>query len=168
MLILEIFFLVVVFLVLSWLVGEEWFFLVGAVVGGAIFGALLYVQVNVASIFTFLLYAVPLYLIIGGLWSVTKWYTYVRKAKRLYDEYGPNDTVVSPYLNRGYAFKKNSNEVSIDSIRPHASHNKSRIVGWISLWPFSITQTLLRDVFTMIYDFFSGTYDRISRRAFGG
>jgi hypothetical protein len=49
-----------------------------------------------------------------------------------------------------------------------ASHNKDRIVAWISLWPMSGFLFFFEDIvlkfFSNIYELFAGVFDRITKR----
>lgn len=65
-----------------------------------------------------------------------------------------------------YVDKDNTVKVSIS-----AGDNKARIIGWMSLWPFSMLGTLVDDLllrlWQRIYEVFSGVYQRISDKVLG-
>lgn len=54
--------------------------------------------------------------------------------------------------------------------RPRAAHNKSRIVAWMSFWPFSMVGTVLNDpirrMFNWAYNLLSSLYQRMSDYVF--
>lgn len=102
------------------------------------------------TVFQFLFYNpgtaigfILLYSLIGVVWSVAKWFFYVKK---LVDE-------------KCYDFE--------NKVQP--SNNKSRITGWMIYWPLSAAWTLINDpvrkFFNMIFEQFEGIYESISERA---
>jgi len=54
--------------------------------------------------------------------------------------------------------------------RPRASKNKSRIVAWMSFWPFSLIGTLLNDpvrrLFNFLFAWFKALYQQMADRIF--
>lgn len=54
--------------------------------------------------------------------------------------------------------------------RPQASTNKTRIVAWMSFWPFSLVGTVVNDpvrrLLNWLYNLLSGTYQRMSDHIF--
>jgi hypothetical protein len=98
------------------------------------------------------------YLALGVIWSVKKWYTFVvEKKKDLLDTYEKR-------VNKNSA----GNETFVSyakSFQPKASEYKTRIVGWMGLWPFSFSWWVLtwpRRAFVWLYDRLSTLFDRIS------
>lgn len=80
------------------------------------------------------------YVIVGVAWSMFKWYRFLVEQK-----------------------------ASGRTSAPAASQFKSRILGWMVLWPFSFTWWVLsmpRRMFSWIYDQLSTLYDRIAQRVF--
>ena len=55
-----------------------------------------------------------------------------------------------------------------DMERPRASKNKSRIVAWMSLWPFSVVGTILNDpirrLFNFLFNWFKALYQQMADR----
>lgn len=100
------------------------------------------------------------YLALGVLWSIKKWYTFVveKKAEILirFNNLSPQKTTFADYAK---------------DQRPTAARNKERIVVWMTLWPFSFSWWILlwpRRAFTWIYNRLSTLYDRISERLWNG
>ena len=89
------------------------------------------------------------YFIIGGVWSLFKWYFYLKQVRR-----GMN--------------KNNDRERPYHS---YAANNKAKIMAWIGHWPFSIIGTVIGDfVFEIgrkVFDYLGGTYARIEKHVFG-
>lgn len=79
------------------------------------------------------------YITVGLIWSLIKWFMYLRKMKR-----------------EGYTKESRILQVS---------ENKGTIILWMSYWPISLIATLLNDplrkLITEIFDYFSGTYQKI-------
>ena len=88
------------------------------------------------------------YFIVGGVWSLFKWYLYLTNVRTEMKEYGKKE-------------------------RPHNSYarnNKARIMAWIGHWPFSIVGTFFGDflyrIGRTIYNYLGGTYERIEKAVF--
>lgn len=96
------------------------------------------------------------YFLIGVIWAFFKWYRYIIKSlkdfKTIWDQHpDPNSTFE--------IYKKNR--------KPTAANNKSRITGWISLWPFSMGWwglTFPRRAAVWLYDRLSTVFDRIATK----
>jgi hypothetical protein len=96
---------------------------------------------------------------IGGAWSVFRWFKYCRAyiAKDAYhtaeasELRGWKDT--APYI-------MNPSEFYASKLNP--SKHKSRLIGWISYWPWSLVWTVSGDFLTGIYDALSNVYSRIA------
>jgi hypothetical protein len=89
------------------------------------------------------------YFIIGAGWSVIRWYRYLIKVRnrlrKTKDSYYRSEAMVS--------------------------NNKSRITGWITLWPFSVVGTFCGDFIVRlasnIYDALSTVYERLEQHVMG-
>jgi hypothetical protein len=95
------------------------------------------------------------YVLIGVLWSVVKWYFYLVKIRK--------------ELKANLA----SGVRRVGDTRPRrsfAKNNKARITGWMAHWPFSIVGTIVGDflleLWNTIYEWLSGVYERIETRVF--
>lgn len=92
---------------------------------------------------------IVVYSLLGGIWSVPKWFLYSIKQRN------------KELLNAKVARRKPQ--------RPKSSYvrnNKARITWWISHWPFSIIGTFIGDflvqIWDKVYEMFDGLYTRIS------
>jgi hypothetical protein len=102
------------------------------------------------------------YLAIGVVWSFKKWYSFV--VETLAD-------LRAKYNKPNYINKTASGNETFESYakehRPTAADNKSRITGWMALWPFSFTWWVLtwpRHAFVWLYNRLSTVFDRISAK----
>lgn len=89
---------------------------------------------------------------IGGVWSIWRWMRYCKKTV----EKGTGN----------YQTWKGGEKVDISAeehfqemLAPNA--HKSRLIGWIVYWPWSMVWNVLGDFFTGIYDFLSNIYERV-------
>ena len=89
------------------------------------------------------------YFIIGGVWSLFKWYLYLTNVREDMKETGKTERPYNSY----------------------ARNNKARIMAWIGHWPFSIIGTFFGDflyrIGNKIYNYLGGTYERIEKSVFG-
>jgi hypothetical protein len=89
------------------------------------------------------------YLVIGLLWSIAKWFFFLRKIR---DDYDPS-----------YSSFRISNY--------KASNHKERITHWMMYWPLSAVWTLINDPFKRMFDEifrkFSSLYDKMSYKMLG-
>lgn len=108
---------------------------------------------------------VALYFVAGTLWSIAKWWFYVRTQREDYDEkkrryLDRNDVdgdVIPSSLKRGWA--------DFAPEKPSAANNKEKILRWMSFWPWSALWTLINDpikkLFKAIYKRLQNLYQRI-------
>lgn len=93
------------------------------------------------------------YAVIGIVWSMFRWFRFVKaKADYFREQHGSSLT-------------DSQRQDLAREIR--ASHNKSRITGWIAYWPWSLVWNLTGDFFKMIYEGLQGVYQKISDKAIG-
>lgn len=126
------------------------------------------------------------YFSIGTVWSIFKWYFFVRNKRELYlaakEEYAKNppemkwergDKVAEikefpSAWEKSYERGKFLN--SKKGLEPLPGDNKSRILMWMAYWPWSAFWTLINDsvkkVYKFIYENISGLLLRISKAAF--
>lgn len=134
---------------------------------------------------------VIIYLAVGTVWSVYKWYRFLLKSRnncedkmrawlssqsefaRIYNhttqEYTPAKyelpPVGSPVIVPNH-LKANLAQYLIPSV----NQNKSRIVSWMMYWPTSVVWHLLsdwvREIFDTIYRFFKGVFTSLRNRIF--
>lgn len=144
---------------------------------------------HVADLFAFVkghvletLLGVGVYLVIGIVWSFIKWFSFLHKhldkfteAKEAFlKQYDlPSDTklTVSTIESKdkstswsGYHFDRSLLK------KPLANDNKSKIIAWMSLWPFSLVGTVINDpvrrFFTFCFNRLKSFYQAISNHVF--
>ena len=117
---------------------------------------------------------------IGTVWSVAKWWFYVRERR---DDYNQKKLKFIKRHNLGLKVTDAIPEdklleydgwigsMRIGVARPDPSAHKSRIMTWMVYWPWSMLWTLINDpikkLFKAIYARIEGVYERISDRLFG-
>lgn len=133
------------------------FLTVGAMVGTALFTDAL-VGVKLA----YLASGLAAYVLVGIIWSFKKWYSFVVETLR---------TLRARYNDSGYVNKKAPGNETFEGYakekQPLAAQNKQRIVGWMALWPFSMSWWVLtwpRHAFVWAYNRLSTVFDRISAK----
>lgn len=126
-------------------------------------------------------YAVGGYFVLGTIWSVIKWWFFVKAERRRYDEFKAN------FLRRqgveGLSIPEDLRQKFKDSledlryenkieIRPQVGNHKARIYLWMAYWPWSMIWTIINDpvrrVFTEIYTQIKATLQRISDHIWKG
>ena len=86
---------------------------------------------------------VGIYLVGGMSWSVAKWYFHLLRAREQYQEAlgklkQPVDEKVKQDL--------------LTTYKPHVGRNKSRILFWMTYWPFSAAWTVIHDPVTWFFN----------------
>tara|TARA_B110000503_G_C7099463_1_gene393126 strand:- start:221 stop:751 length:531 start_codon:yes stop_codon:yes gene_type:complete len=98
------------------------------------------------------------YFFAGAVWSLVKWYFWLVKLRRRIDAGEAQDRVLYT--------------AGVRQFPPHPGDHKSRIIGWIALWPASMLWTMINDPVRRaaeeIYARLGGTYQHISNRVFKG
>lgn len=99
------------------------------------------------------------YLLVGGLWSIVKWFLYSLKLRDETKEKQANKRHDDPHRNA----------------RPsesYAKNNKGLLAGWVAMWPFSMIGTFIGDFLTKLFDHvvkaLSGIYDGIANAVWKG
>jgi hypothetical protein len=112
----------------------------------------------------FLLIGIGAYLLIGGVWSVFRWFKYCRDFVTKNPYQGVND-----YSEGGNGRKLTAQEYFSKKLRP--SEHKSRLIGWIAYWPWSLIWNIVGDTLTAIYDALANVYqktaDAVIKKALG-
>lgn len=91
------------------------------------------------------------YVLVGIVWSLFKWNRYVNaKIKEVIERYGSWENAIKSL-------------VIIHEISP--SYNKSKLIGWIAWWPWSMFWDLSGDFFTMLYEGMTNAYQKITDNA---
>lgn len=91
--------------------------------------------------------SVLVYVVAGVIWSIFRWFRYVKECADYYKQY-PSQSNYSSLQDK------------ID-----AGENKSRITAWIAYWPWSLVWNLIGDVCVTIYEQLQGVYQNISNKA---
>ncbi len=88
------------------------------------------------------------YLLVGGGWSVIRWFKYCKKFIEKHPEVPSyqSDVVLKDYYK--------------EVLSP--ANKKSQITGWIIYWPWSMLWNVVGDVITVIYDALQGVYTKIA------
>lgn len=106
------------------------------------------------------------YVLVGAVWTVPKWWIYVRKSK--------NRKQLKESYNIMVKTKSRSTEVTDDEKYLAAlrivSNNKFRFYTWMAWWPLSFVFTLTRDPLTILYNWLyarlTSTFAKILLAAF--
>jgi hypothetical protein len=120
------------------------------------------------------------YFAAGTMWSICKWWFYVRKLRDKFDEYKrdflarnnradaktiPDDLRILWLNEVDYNYS-----LAPSKSKPIVAHNKSRIMTWMVYWPWSLVWTMVNDpikrLFKEIYRVIQGFMQKISDRAF--
>lgn len=118
---------------------------------GTILASIIYckpILAFVTSSWYIALATIAVYGIVGAAWSVFRWFKFCKYTVKEYP-YRGTDT-----------FYKTADEyyTSILNISTH----KSRLIGWIIYWPWSMLWNIVGDFFTGIYDTLDGVYRRVA------
>lgn len=105
------------------------------------------------------LFGALIYLAIGVVWSILKWFIFLFEKKREIEKKYNNDLIKI----------KNYFATTANSI-PVASSNKSLFSFWTIYWPLSMIWTLInnpvRRIFNVIFNFMTNTFNRMSKAVF--
>jgi len=100
------------------------------------------------------------YTFIGVIWSFFKWFQYIIKLKREYQER------ISSFTEDSVKNSSWQQSVLRDIPNPKATSKKSAIFTWIFYWPFSVIGYILNDpikkFFNFIFNNIKGLYQRIT------
>lgn len=95
-----------------------------------------------------MLACIAAYGIIGGAWSVYRWFKYCKKFIE--------DNPYSKHL------KETGKEEHFAALLSPKRH-KSRLMGWILFWPWSFVWNIIGDFVTSIYDALKRVYERVAQ-----
>jgi hypothetical protein len=113
------------------------------------------------------------YFAAGAIWSIIKWWFYVRKTREGYDE------------KKKEFLEQNGVSVMNDSLKnkwkstcayqsygiPDSLQHKAKIVTWMTYWPWSLVWTMINDpirrAFDDIYRLLRSQYQKIADKAYG-
>jgi hypothetical protein len=112
----------------------------------------------------FLLIGVGVYALAGGAWSVFRWFKYCRE----YIAKNPYKSDMLDYSS-GREVRLTATEYYSKKLKP--SEHKSRLIGWIAYWPWSLVWNIVGDTLTAIYDALANVYqktaDAVIKKALG-
>jgi hypothetical protein len=118
------------------------------------------------------------YLGVGVGWCLYRWYSLVRRARKLYQklaaEYTERDRREDKptFIARHWTFRKHRDDEGRTSFRPTPGNYKARITNWIAYWPLSVIWIGIRewvvDFLNMVYRAISGVLERISLNTWDG
>lgn len=103
------------------------------------------------------------YILIGGAWSVFKWWKYVKNCiekykKKIIEINSSSRTGENLENNLKYAKNDLENEITVN-------YYKNDIVCWIAFWPYSAFWDLSGNLISSLYDSLTNCYKNISNRA---
>jgi hypothetical protein len=108
------------------------------------------------------------YFAVGTLWGVAKWFFWLRKMRRFMEEF----SVQYPNFDHSTWREAMRRRAWPMELPPRVGEHKSKILGWMMLWPSSMIWTLLHDpvkwLFEEIYANLGGMMQGISNRVFKG
>lgn len=104
----------------------------------------------------FLLVIFSGYFIIGGLWSAFRWWKFCQN----YITDHPYNLPETDYDNKGNRVILTAKEYFSEKLKP--SKHKSRLIGWIVYWPWSLIWNIAGDTLTAIYEGLTNVYQKIS------
>ena len=105
-----------------------------------------------------------LYVCVGIVWSLFKWRDHLTSARIQ----GVITDAKEYFKKKGGTDTKEFRSSEHFPAQATPDHNKSRIVNWIALWPFSafmfVFYDLLSRFFSRLYDALSGAYESLTSR----
>jgi hypothetical protein len=109
------------------------------------------------AIWPLLILGLAAYALIGGGWSVYRWFRYCRT----YIQENPYKSV-NEHEKVSYSSGKPINLEAHDYYRKKLQPNehKSKLVGWIIYWPWSLIWNFIGDIVTTIYDSLVNVYQK--------
>ncbi len=136
------------------------------------------------------------YILIGGGWSVFKWFRFCSKLKEIIEKYVASGTdqgyrtiewnqlttaekgsALWTFLDRKYLSNRlcisdffDKDDVLRLQLSPVIGKNKARVFSWILNWPFSVVEyifdKLLKDLVDLMVELLKSTYARIGKLVF--
>jgi len=105
------------------------------------------------------------YLVAGTIWSISKWWFFVKATRRRFDRY------VKEHVET-YSYSKQQARERAKSLhgKPLATANKRRIITWMTYWPWSAVWTIINDpvrrLFKEIFYRIQKVYEAIANSAY--
>ena len=112
------------------------------------------------------------YLALGSLWSIAKWWFYVTKQRDHYNDkrrkFLREEGVKGDEIPSNLKYRW----TNLAPAKPDIYKEKQRVVRWMSFWPWSMVWTLINDpvkkFFNAVYRRMQGLLQKIADRAFAG
>jgi hypothetical protein len=101
-----------------------------------------YIKTNTVGFLTW----IGVYILIGLVWSVVKWYFFLLNARDKAVERQKDGRILENYE------------------LPTAAKNKARIITWMSYFPFSMLWTVINEPFKRLYNFLYGRFVSVFER----
>lgn len=112
------------------------------------------------------------YFAAGTLWSIAKWWFYVRNERLHYDEEKIRFLQKNEVDGTIIPDKLKSSWTRHAPAKPSASRSKDKIIRWMTFWPWSAVWTLINDpikkLFKSIYANIQNLLQKIADSAFAG
>lgn len=110
---------------------------------------------------------VMLYFPIGFLWSIFKWFVYLKDScKRLSNGHKKGDNKIWSHVS-GKNVVEDSLPKYLEALMPTALDSKGKLVSWVAYWPFSFVDFCLSDFFirigNLIYDMSANIYNKMRK-----
>jgi len=120
--------------------------------------ALYWATISVAvAAWHLLLIGILVYLVLGGVWSVYRWLNYCRK----FIQEHPYTITVEEYSS-GRRVLLTEEQYYKSELLP--SKNRSRLIGWVAYWPWSLVWNITGDLLTTVYNLLVDIYKRTAER----
>ena len=134
-------------------------------------GVIFAVKQHAALSVTFFAWVIPIYLIVGLVWSIIKWGLFTRELVTSYKE---NFDYASTYIERRYCKDDDDYNARVErhregllsslknNVKPYTQ--KHRIKSWIALWPVSVGVTCTYKSIDHIYNYCVNIYQKTTTR----
>jgi hypothetical protein len=124
------------------------------------------------------------YFAVGTVWAIIKWWFFVKRLRRKYDEAKAEflekngvqgmdipSELKAKWLEQTRFLTEGRHGIHVAE-RPRARRHKGRILCWMTYWPWSAVWTIIDDpikrIFREIYHYIQGLLQRIADRAYQG
>lgn len=130
--------------------------------------------------FLMLVLSIGGYFVVGTIWAIVKWWFFVRRNREKYDDAkakflrdeGIEGTSIPDDQKKDWKSHISSSYNRGFEIKPEARKHKSRVLTWMTYWPWSMVWTLIDDpvkkLFRYIYRLIQDLLQKMSDRAFAG
>ncbi len=95
-----------------------------------------------------------IYVVAGMIWSVYRWFRYVKEN--------------ADYIRQTFGNTLSASKLADLKDKVSVINNKSRITGWIAYWPWSFVWNIIGDAVKTAFEWMQNIYQRITDHALGG